>query len=384
MIRCNFCGLLISGEDSYCQYCGTPIHGNELVRCDECGALIPPNAPMCTSCGRPRSIYSVQYGTVANIDTGQAYYPKRKSNIWIYPMVSFFIAAIVSLGYLLLKDSFGNNKVREFTKVFAKAVKTNDTSTIYRLYPDAKLAESFAFSDDAGDAKIKKKGNIWKVTFSNGKSLTVAKDKVSKSFYIKESRGVFSFSPTVFDLATKTGWYDPKLNDKQNAERLADTNFTNWLSKRSKQYLKNAIKITMATSTKGPDQSSYDEYYSYGDTFCTVVVTNTSNLSIAGNEYVISAQEKWRRAIHGDVSDIPEKGKTKTITGKPIPPNGTVTYSWKGEGWYTGGDCCDYTEQYDFKLSAHISFTPQAEKAAQSHISYTGNEYSQYLAEKGK
>lgn len=184
-------------------------------------------------------------------------------------------------------------------------------------------------------------------------------------------------------MAIKTGWYDPQLNDKQNAQRLADTNFPTWLNKKSKQNLSNKIKITMATSTKGPDLSPYPEKACpYGETYCSVVVANLSSSDISGNEYAVYAQEKWTYGDNNINSPdytgfvYTDKGSMKSLSGKPIPAYGTVTYSWKGNGW---NSLCR-----DFQLSASIAFMPQAEKSNLSKMNFSGNEYSQYLAEKGK
>ena len=386
LIKCSYCGQVVSDEYSFCQNCGRPVPKNGQSICLECGMVIPFNSSICPYCGCPSNSNTLLRQNDAGIYYNPTLYKKRKSsNIWIYPLASFLFTAIICLGYLWFNNSSKEKEVRKFTKQFAKAVKSKDNATIYRLYPDAKFAESFALSDFAEKMKIKKIGNKWKVTFDNGKNLTIARNKSDKSYYIKESHGMFSYPNSFFTLATKTGWYDPKLNDKENAVRLSDSNFTNWLNKKSKQYLNNSIKVMMATSTKGPDTSPSDANFSSGETFCTVVVTNTSDHYIAGNEYIISAQEKWTYWQNWDTPyyegiKTQEKGKTKTLTGKPIPPNGTATYSWKGDGWYESPHSC-YS---DFKLSAYVSFTTQAEKSAQNHMNYTGNEYSQYLAEKGQ
>ena len=81
-----------------------------------------------------------------------------------------------------------------------------------------------------------------------------------------------------------------------------------------------------------------------------------------------------------DYYDTPEKGKTKTLTGKPIPAHGTVTYTWNGHG-YT---FCELESYDDFKLKASVSLLSKGENSAKSQIHFTGKEYEEYLAEKNK
>lgn len=383
LIQCRNCGCAVSDKATKCPNCGYPVATGGQGVCKECGMYIPYNTSICPYCGCPADYSAVHFQN--NNKSNPSYHKKgNRSKLWTYPLISFLVAVIVSLGILWYNNSFQDKEIRQFARRFIKAVKTNDTSTIYRLYPDAKSAGSLALSDNLEDVNIKKKGKNWRVSFSSGKDIIIATDGSNKSFYIKESHGLFSYDPSIFNMAIKTGWYDPQLNDKQNAARLSDTNFTNWLNKKSRQYLNNIIKITMATSTLGPDLYPWPEETgcSYGETICTVVAANNSNHDIGGHEYTIIAQESWTYGEDNENYEnytgfkVKKKGSPKTLTGKPIPANGTVTYTWKGNGWNN--------IEYDFKLSAYVSFSLQAEKSAQNHMNYTGNEYSQYLAEKGK
>lgn len=357
-----------------------------LIKCSECGHIISDKAPMCPHCGCPTRDEETQHPwDAAPSNTRILNRRKGRSNKWLYVVIALWVAVLAGGGYYWYSHSTGDKDVKELVALFAKAVAAGDRQTISNLYPDAASADSLNFSYDEKSLQvIENNENEWKVTGVGDKEIIIAKKEGDKTLYIKESHGVFAYPDTLFTMAKGTGWYDKNLNDKQNAERLSDKEFISWMNKKALKGMKDLIQVTKATSVEGPNQSG-DCCYS-GERICTVVVANLGDRDIAGDEYAVYAQEKWvyrqwyDYADGYDYYDTPEKGKTKTLTGKPIPAHGTVTYTWNGHG-YT---FCELESYEDFKLKASVSLLSKGENSAKSQMHFTGKEYEEYLAEKNK
>ncbi len=358
-----------------------------LIKCSECGHMISDKAPMCPHCGCPTRDEETQYPwDAAPSNTRVLNRRKGRSNKWLYVVITLWVAVLAGGGYYWYSHSTGDKDVKELVALFAKAVAAGDRQTISNLYPDAATADSLNFSYDEKSLQvIENNENEWKVTGFGDKELIIAKNEADKTLYIKESHGVFAYPDTLFTMAKGTGWYDKNLNDKQNAERLSDKDFISWMNKKALKELKNKVKITKATSTKGPGYTPEDIPATSGDTNCTVIVTNNIDFDLSGNEYKIQAQEKWNYWTNWETPDMnglkyPCEGKVKYLSGKPIPANGSVTFSWKGNGY------CEmaHSGDIDFKLTASITFTPQFEKSVMKAYHFTGKEYEEYIAEKGK
>ncbi len=342
---------------------------------------------MCPHCGCPTRDEETQYPwDAAPSNTRILNRRKGRSNKWLYVVIALWVAVLAGGGYSWYTHSTGDKDVKELVALFAKAVAAGDRQTISNLYPDAASADSLNFSYDEKSLQvIENNENEWKVTGVGDKEIIIAKKEGDKTLYIKESHGVFAYPDTLFTMAKGTGWYDKNLNDKQNAERLSDKDFISWMNKKAMKGMKDLIKVTKATSTEVQNQADdYDDYVR----ICTVIVANLGDNDIAGDEYAIYAQEKW--AYHYYEYDyyleeeLPketsEKGKTKTLTGKPIPAHGTATYSWNGYEYSYG----DYFYYDDFKLKASVSLLSKGENSAKSQMHFTGKEYEEYLAEKNK
>lgn len=359
-----------------------------LIRCTECGHAISDRASMCPHCGCPTRDEETQHSyDVTPSNTRVITRRKRPSNNWLYGVIALLLSVLAGGGFYWWYSHSKGEDVQQFVDQFAKAVASGDRQTIRNMYPDATDADSLNFSYDEKTLQvIENNENEWKVTGFEGKEIIIAKKDAEKTLYIKESRGVFAYPDSVFTMAKGTGWYDPSLNDKQNAERLSDKGFISWMSQKALKDLKSNIKITKATTVEGPNQSG-DCCYS-GERICTIVVANLGDRDIAGDEYSIYAQEKWiyREYYDSDFEDgydyydTPEKGKAKTLTGKPIPAHETVTYTWKGHS-YT---YCEMESYENFQLNASVTLLSKGEVSAKNNMSFTGKEYEEYLAERNK
>ena len=368
-----------------------------LIKCTECGHVVSDKASMCPNCGCPINDEEMPHPWDAEANNTQVINKRNgRSNKWLYAIIALLVAVFADGGYYWYRMSKKDDDVKQFVAQFAQAVAAGDRQTICNFYPDAADADSLNFSYDEDTLQvIENNENEWKVTGVEGKEIIIARKEGEKTLYIKESHGVFAYPDTLFTMAKGTGWYDASLNDKQNAERLSDKDFISWMNKKSKQDLKSKLKVTKATSIKGTkdiaSEFEQQENFHTFETYCTVIVANLGDSDIAGDDYAISAQEKWVHRYDyldyddysdyvGHYKDTPMQDKPKTLTGKPIPAHETVTYTWKGHGSREAHpDECNI----NFHLNASVTLLPKGENSAKNQMTFTGKEYEEYLAEKG-
>lgn len=357
-----------------------------LIKCPKCSNMVSDKADRCPHCGHPiiENNPDSQEQMAAN-DDASGYQEKASSRKWLYALIGVLVVAVAGLAFLLFgRNGGGNGEVKELVERLSAAVTKGDSLTVRSLYPNAQQADSLSLVCNIDSLQIEETDNGWKVSAKEGLSLLVERDKSTDSLYVKESYGIFAYPQKRLALAKGTGWYDTSLNDLTNAERMADTLFVNWLKEKAVKWVKDQVKITKSAVRKGKEKSGYPEIPVVNfDTFCTVEVSNQSDNEIAGDAYSVYAREKWNSfEWWPDTSSklYPESGKLHTLTGKPIPAKGSVTYSWKGEGGYGMA----HSGTTDYRLDSSLTFTSRLAATALDAYTPTGNEYQEYLAEKGK
>ena len=277
----------------------------------------------------------------------------------------------------LLLFSACNNyaDVKQFMAELSAAIEKNDTAAIKKMYPDAAKADSLALAFDAEKAQMETNddGSI-KIDLGEGKDITVIKNEGDDGMKVKSSHGVFAYPADKLTLGKKTGQYADSLDDKRNAERMADTLFVGWLQGKILESMKSLVKTTKSdVSVKGP----LGVY-----TICsyTVTVANETDQEIGGNDYTVTAKETWTVWDDGwwDASFVQTKrpsSSIKTLTGKPIPAKGSATYTWN-RTFDNGGRHTGFT---DFGIQSTINYTPSQSSPS---YKYTGKEYEEYLKTK--
>ena len=383
-IKCIECGYEVSDGASACPNCGCPIENVTL--CSECNQLIPDGVEACPNCGYPLMKEKEGGEPKEAVEEIKSVYNEEdedNSRKWLYGIIALLVILITGGGYWWYSHSKGDQEVRQFVEQFAKAVETGDNKAIYNLYPNCN-ADSLEFKYDKNSIQIERKENEWIVSIAEDKEIFIAKNAENK-LYAKDSRGLFVYPDSLFLIAKRTGWYDTSLTDKQNSERLMDTDFISWLNNRVKKEFQSNIKITKATSTKGPGHEPEGIPIISGETDCTVIVYNDNDFDLSGNEYRVKAQEKWMNWSNWDTptingKEVPNQGEVKYLSGKPIPAKDSVTFSWKGNGYYESAHSGDI----DFKLDANIVFSPHFEKSNLEAYLFSGKEFEEYLAEKKK
>lgn len=287
--------------------------------------------------------------------------------------ISSFIPMVLAL--LLFSACKNYDDVKQFMAELSAAIEKNDTASIEKMYPDAVKADSLVLTFDAEKAQMETNddGSI-KVDLGEGKDIIVMKNEGDGSMTVKSSHGIFAYPADKLTLGKKAGQYADSLDDKSNAERMADTLFVGWLQGKILESMKSLVKITKSeVSVKNQPR---------GYTICsyTVTVANETDQEIGGNDYTVTAKETWTAWDDGwlDATFVETKrpsSSSKALTGKTIPAKGSATYTWN-RTFDNGARHSGFT---NFGIQSTINYTP-----SQSSPSYkfTGKEYEEYRSQK--
>ena len=333
--------------------------------------MISDKAIRCPKCGCPTNEKMVQYQDYATPnDTTLHNEEENRSSKWLYGVIALLLTVIAGGGYWWYGNNIGgNNEVKTFVEKFTTAIETKDNISILSMYPDARLADSLSLKIDPNNISITKDDEQWFISLGANRSIVVAKKMSDKSLYIKESHGIFEYPERKLKLAKNTGWYDAKLNDAQNAERLSDEAFITWLKNHIISKVKSNVVFIKNTIDIDYDYNKAVNVYCHGcDYICThrVVISNKNNFEIPSSDYYISIISD-----DDDYYDEYKKNKKK-VEGKTIPANGTVSYSWKD---------IHFSGTWDYKDKAILIYNPSVDNILDV-LRYSGTEYTEYLTEK--
>lgn len=265
------------------------------------------------------------------------------------------IAAMAVCGMMTACNN-SNNQVKDFAISAAQKFSSNQVDSIRAIYPGAEKMDSFALSYSPDSIKVEEtdQPNLFKVTFSNTANMIVAVAEDGK-MTVKESRGLFAYPADRLDLAKKTGQWQENLNDAEQAIRMADSQFVTWIEDKiaaqAVAELKSKVKIVKSNAT-GMFPTAHG----------MVVVANESSREISGDEYVVTA--KCYDVTGGGGSR--DYVGSKTLTGKPIPAGGQVTYTFT----YSLG-------AYAYPPVCSISIRPKLDNIMADY-NFTGEEYEEY------
>ena len=288
-----------------------------------------------------------------------------KKTIFLVPMI---------LALLLFSACNKNAEVKQFAADFAEKVSKNQVDSVRALYPDAAKCDSFslAFNADSIQVAETETAGLYKVTMGNA-DFTVQKTEDGK-MTVKESHGLFAYPADRMDLAKKTGQWNSSITDLEFSKRMEDTMFPSWIQSKMADAMKSLVKITKSNVSK---KHISDYWTSSEKDVCTytIEVSNETDQEIGGNDYTISAIETWKYFEDGwaDLSfreTTKRQSSSKMLTGKPIPPKGSVTYSWNRS--FEGSHHFGYK---DFDVNATVNFT--SNKASFGY-KFTGKEYEEY------
>lgn len=106
---------------------------------------------------------------------------------------------------------------------------------------------------------------------------------------VMASQGLFASPAKRLHFAKATGWFDASLTDKENARRMANNDFLEYLLKSFNESLKEGLQI-VNSGTWGNDYYEGEWVSSRGATF---TVQNSTSLDVPGSAYSILYKEGY-------------------------------------------------------------------------------------------
>lgn len=303
----------------------------------------------------------------------------NRTRKWLYGVIVLLLAVIGGGAYWWYSQTEEEREVKDFVERFAKAVELGDNNLLHQLYPNAENAESLhvTYHKDSVAITHMDGNDTIDVKLSHLQSLRLVNDVATKNMYIVSSKGIFTFPKEDVEFAMKTGWLNPKLDDVANTERLKDNGFMPWLNKKAVEVMKANVKVVKSSLRMGEELSSMGTTEERAVNY-SVVVENKNNCDIAGNAYIVKVEEKgfYFTWWPDEETKEPYTEPCNLLTGKAIPSNGTVTYSWVGScvgGVHSG----NRPQKLVSKVILNIS-----EQEAIAAYEPNGTEYEEYLESK--
>ena len=239
------------------------------------------------------------------------------------------------------------DEVREYGRYFVEKLAAGQLDSVKGTYPDIASADSIAPLKADTIIAVETAPGQYDVTLAKGVVLKATRSEEG-DIRVASSRGLFAFPAGKVELARKTGLWADSLSDKELAERMRDDEFFKYVNETNKGKLKKLLSIGRAPSYHGGNQK----------------VTNNSDKTIDGADYKIVKSFTTR----GDY--FSRGGKSySTVKGKTLKPG-------ESAGFYVevalmGWECLE-----------SIKWQLPEDKLIAKYVTFTGNEYEEYL--KGK
>ena len=268
-------------------------------------------------------------------------------------LLSVIFAAVLALSSCATDEK----KAKSLVADLATAIANKDKGTIEKIYPDAAKATELAlqFSEDSIEVTPSEKEDEFNVTVGKNVRLVVVKDSESGNLTVKESYGVFTWPAERMSFAKSTGWYDEKLTDKENAERLSDESFVDYLGG----------SLLSEIQRKVYAKAVYDIHAAVHGASYEIEVRNDNDFDLPGDAYVATAT-LWGFDFDR-LESVPTRTK-KEFSGNTVPAHGTARYNIPG------------TVDFEYESwEADIRITMSKEQAVTKFLSPKGTEYEEYL-----
>lgn len=252
------------------------------------------------------------------------------------------------------------DEVRNYSAYMVEKLSANQIDSIKTAYPDIVLADSIAPLQSDTIIVVETTPGQFDVTLAEGITLKMSRDE-DGNIAVTESKGLFAFPADKKDIAQKTGMWDDSLNDAQMSERMKNDDFFAYIA---------------ATKTVQPSKIiSIGRFKNNGNGTGYYPITNNTDMAIAGNDYefviVTSVPVFEGRAV--DYWDT----KTGTEPGKDLEPNVTTQVTSQVNETFFAGEVGPAKEIKSVKFKI-----PDNELKAK-FVKYNGNEFQEYLSQKG-
>ena len=275
------------------------------------------------------------------------------------------LGVIMALLMLSCSDN-GEKAARDYALQFAKAVTSGDSAQVVKMYPNAALAYSLALSFVEDSIKIERneKGDSILIHYTPEIWVRALKDE-NNSIQVVSSKGLFAYPAEQLAFAKSTGQYANSLDDKGNAERMADKSFQVYMVKKAKDKIKESLKIV---STKGCDYGE-GEGGAMSPTGLIVIVKNQSDVKIEGKTYrVVVTDCDFALTPDGDWDPFSTSYSyhPHPLAGKDIMPGEQLQFKYSSNAIVLGRSATIQIQDIGNDLLASYQTT--------------GREYEEYLA----
>lgn len=238
-------------------------------------------------------------------------------------LLLLIVAAVVGVlaGCNGLGGSSDANQVKEFASKFVQFVKSNNNDSIVAMYKGLD-GLNVRFADLAGDVEVEEDSNspgTFTVKIGNA-DLTVVRAQ-DGTMSITNSHGLLAFDPQKLDFARKTGQYKDGLGDVEQAQRMNDEGF--------EEYLINKVNDNLMSGLQIVSKSGYDYAEGEGGEMMPmgyrVTVKNNSDYTIPGSFYsVVIGESSFYIDDYGGFRDIYKSHKRD---GVDLAPGQSETFS---------------------------------------------------------
>jgi hypothetical protein len=255
------------------------------------------------------------------------------------------------LTLLLLFASCNSNKeVKLFVDNFASAIEKGEKTTIEQMYPDAIEANSLQIAYNADSVSIESNGkeNQYVVNLISNQSIIVEK-KQDGQFCVLESKGLFAYESGLKDFCKALGCYDPTLSDKDNAERMRDSSFVEYLNTVVADVVKDKVRL------------EEKEGGNWENIIFSCIVHNETEFDLPKDSYVLTGK------VYHDSDCGPALVSTYKFSDKTIDKGETVEFVFPERFGYLV-----YSAEWDFVMKKTDMTT------LQKIYKPLGNEYQTY------
>lgn len=173
-----------------------------------------------------------------------------------------------------------NKEVKQFAADFSEVVSGGDKARIEKLYPDVGVSDSLSIAYNADSVSIEstENENQFVVRLNSKQSMTVEKDK-DGLYHVVRSYGLFAYDSGVVEFAGALGCYDAKLSDKENAERMGDSVFVDYLNVKAEECIKEKVRL---------EQKDY--WVDNATEKVSIAIYNETELDLPKGSYVVTAK----------------------------------------------------------------------------------------------
>lgn len=251
-------------------------------------------------------------------------------------------------------------QVRAFASKFIQFVKSNNHDSIVAIYKGlegldvrfAELGEEMNVEEDAGSP------GTFKVTMGDA-DFTVERAQ-DGTMSIVESHGLLAYDASKVDFARKTGQFKDGLNDVEQAQRMCDEGFDEYLINKINNNLMSGLQIVSRSGIDyGVGEGGMMEPSGY-----SVTVKNNSDYTIPGNCY--SVVFRWIDMVEDDYYGYRDVKSSQTKGGVDLAPGQSETFS---------------VHRIGYSPSASLSKHGLGDDAL-NNFNPTGTEFDEYLSTK--